>query len=193
MAKYALTGHTGFIGSQLGRKLLDLGHEVFVFDRVYYPISGIERIYHLGCPSTNTFIQNNPTGVMDIIMDSTRKALRINKDALFINASSKGAEDITNDSAQNCYNLAKRCMEQYIQYSGVSYKNYRLPSVYGPGMHDDSFIKMCIDGVAYKPLEPNKKHFIAHIDAVVDAMINLNEIETEEITLGEIYDRFYKK
>lgn len=189
LKRVAVTGYTGFIGQHLCKKLTEKGFLVFHIGREIKPVE-CDRVYHLACPSTTKEINENPTKIMDIIMDKTRQAMSICPNALFVNISSKGAEDIHNNSPQNCYNLAKRCMEEYVKYSGVTYKNYRLPSVYGPGMHEDFFIKRCIDGTAYKPIEPNKKHYIVHIDMVVDALINLTELDCEEITLGEIYDQF---
>jgi hypothetical protein len=81
-------------------------------------------------------------------------------------------------------------METYLEFSDVKHKNYRIPSVYGVDMHDDMFIKRCVDGNATQPTEPERKHYIAHIDEVVNALIELREIEVEEITLGDIYEHF---
>ena len=152
-----------------------------------------DLVYHLACPATTAYINANPIEVMNVIMDGTRKALEICPGALFVNASSYGAEYIDN-SPQGAYNVAKRCMEIYLEHSvGVSgYINYRIPSVYGPGAHPDSFIQRCIDGTAYKPTDPNKMHYIVHIDNLVKALAECKEIPTEEITLGEIYERFRK-
>lgn len=188
MARVVVTGHTGFIGRNLVEALLKAGHVVYPIGRDFRQIK-CDRVYHLASPSTTERIEADPTGVMDTIMDATRSALKICPDALFINASSKGAIDLA-ESPQGCYNVAKRAMETYIRFSGVKFMNYRIPSVYGPGMHDSNFIKRCINGNAYAPLEPNKVHYIAHIDDVVDSLVNLTEIKTEEITLGEIYESF---
>lgn len=188
MASAAVTGYTGFIGKKLVEALLKEGFTVYPVGRDFRHID-CDRVYHLASPSTTERIESNPTGVMDTIMDATRAALKICPDALFINASSKGAIDLA-ESPQGCYNVAKRSMETYIRFSGVKFLNYRIPSVYGPGMHESNFIKRCINGNAYAPLEPGKIHYIAHIDDVVDALVHLTEIKTEEITLGEIYESF---
>lgn len=184
----AVTGSSGFIGQALVSKLTKDGHIVHIIDRNFTPIK-CDRIYHLACPSTTEAIERDPAQIMNIILDGTRKAINICPSALFINASSKGAIDI-NDSAQGAYNVAKRCMEIYLIHSGINYINYRIPSVYGLGMHRSSFIKKCIDKKAYMPEDPNKIHYIAHIDDVVHALINLTEIEIEKITLGNIYESF---
>lgn len=183
-----ITGSTGFIGTALTNALKDQGHIVYQINGEFPQIE-CDRIYHLACPSNSDMINNHPKEIMDIIMDKTRMAMRICPTALFINASSKGATDI-NDTPQGAYNVAKRCMETYLVHSGMRYINYRIPSVYGPGMHKNSFIQKCIDGTAYRPEDPNKMHYIAHIDDVVNALVNLTEIKTEEITLGNIYESF---
>jgi len=150
-------------------------------------------IYHLACPSSTEYMNSNPREVMDTIMDATRKALDICPGAFFINASSMGAKFIEVDRRpQTAYNVAKRCMEVYLEYSAgvASYINYRIPSVYGPGASPDSFIQRCIDGTAYMPTEPDKMHYIAHIDDVVEALSECKQIPVEEITLGQIYEQF---
>lgn len=188
--KVAVTGYTGFIGRNLVGKLESLGHKVYKIGRDYAPVE-CERVYHLACPSTSKYINDNPKEVMNIILDGTRSALQICPKALFINASTKGVLEIDGEQTpQVSYNLAKRCMETYIKNSGINYKNYRIPSVYGIDMHDDMYVKRCVDGRAYYPNEPHKMHHISHIDEVVDALIELRDIEIEDITLGEIYELF---
>jgi nucleoside-diphosphate-sugar epimerase len=184
MEKVAVTGSTGFIGHHLVRELTARGYTVS-------NDSDVTRVYHLACPSTTAQIIANPTAVMDTILDLTRTVINQYPNAKIINASSMGATEL-DDTAQGAYNIAKRCMEVYLKHSGVDYVNYRLPAVYGEGMHDDHFIKRCIDGTAYRPTTPNKVYQIAHVDAVVDALIELSEINVEVITLGKIYNRFSK-
>jgi nucleoside-diphosphate-sugar epimerase len=189
MAKrVAVTGSTGFIGSYLVRQLLKQGDIVYPIGRDYRQVE-CDIVYHLACPSTTEFINNNPKEVMDIIMDGTRKALEICPNAMFVNASSYGAEYI-DQSPQGAYNVAKRCMEVYLEYSaGVfGYINYRIPSVYGPGAPKDSFVQRCIDGTAYPPDDPGKLHYIVHVEDLVEALACCKQIPTEEITLGQIYE-----
>lgn len=184
----AVTGYTGFIGQNLVRALLKQGHTVYPIGRDFRSVQ-CDRVYHLACPSTTEFIKNNPNKVMDIILDGTRKAMNICPMALFVNASSFGATEVA-DNEQGAYNIAKRCMEIYLQFGHSNFVNYRLPSVYGPDAHDDSFIKRCVNGTAYYPTEPTRVHYIAHINDVVDALINLTPLNVEEITLGQIYESF---
>jgi nucleoside-diphosphate-sugar epimerase len=188
MQRVAVTGYSGFIGQHLVETLTRRGYVVYPIGRDFRQVD-CDRVYHLACPSRSELITADPISVMNTIMDATRQALAICPSALFINSSTKGATDLVS-TPQGCYNIAKRCMETYIEFSGQDYKNYRIPSVYGTNMHDDMFIKRCIDGRAYKPTDPNKMHYIAHIDDVVEALINLTEINTEEITLGDIYEHF---
>ena len=187
--RVVVTGASGFIGRNLCKGLDNADYEVIKMSRTITSVGEIDRVYHLACPSTTKDIEADPTGIMDIIFDSTRDALDIYPPALFINASSKGVFDL-DSTPQGCYNVAKRAMETYLEFSGIKHKNYRIPSVYGPDMHDDMFVKRCVDGNATKPTEPDRTHYIAHIDEVVEALIELRDIEIEEITLGEIYEHF---
>ena len=192
MRKIAVTGATGFIGTRLVESLARRGHIVYPIDRNFKQVD-CDMVYHLACPSSTEYINQHPREIMDIIMDGTRKALAICPKAFFVNASSRGAEFIGVDKGpQTAYNVAKRCMEVYLEHSAgvASYINYRIPSVYGPGASPDSFIQRCIDGTAYTPTDPNKMHYIAHIDDVVDAMADCKQIPIEEITLGQIYELF---
>ncbi len=188
MQKVAITGSTGFIGKHLIKQLELDGFEVIQISKNFEQVN-CDRIYHLACPSTTKTITDNTIGVMDTILDSTRKAMMICPSATFINASTFGVFDIA-DTAQGAYNVAKRCMEIYLLHSDIDCINYRLPSVYGEGMHDDAFIMRCIKGTAYKPAQPNKLHYIAHISDVVEAMSRLDQFNTEIITLGDIYEQF---
>ena len=182
MEKVAVTGASGFIGLHLARELTARGYSV-------YDDSDVTRVYHLACPSTTAKITASPVLVMDTILDLTRDVIKRYPNATIINASSMGAIEI-DDTAQGAYNVAKRCMEIYLKHSGVNYVNYRLPALYGERMHSDHFIKRCIDGTAYLPTTPNKIYYIAHVDTVVDALINLTEIDVEVITLGQVYELF---
>jgi nucleoside-diphosphate-sugar epimerase len=192
MRKIAVTGATGFIGTRLVESLVRQGHIVYPIDRSFKQIE-CDMIYHLACPSSSEYINKHPREIMDTIIDGTRQALAICPNAFFVNASSMGAEFIEVDKGpQNAYNVAKRCMEVYLEHSaGVAcYINYRIPSVYGPGASPDSFIQRCINGTAYEPTDPNKMHYIAHIDDVVEALAKCKQIPIEEITLGQIYEQF---
>lgn len=188
--RIAVTGFTGFIGTHLVEELLRKGNIVHPIGRDFKPVE-CDIVYHLACPSTTEFINKNPKEVMDIIIDGTRQALTICPTALFVNASSFGADNIDR-SPQGAYNIAKRCMEIYLEYSAgvASYINYRIPSVYGPGAPPDSFVQRCIDGTAYKPTEPDKLHYIVHVKDLVNAMSECKQIPIEEITIGEIYEQF---
>jgi nucleoside-diphosphate-sugar epimerase len=188
MEKVAVTGHTGFIGKHLVAGLEQAGYEVVLVSKDFEQVE-CNRVYHLACPSSTEKINNNPVEVMDTIIDATRKAMKICPKALFINASSFGVYEI-DDTAQGAYNIAKRCMEIYLTHSDIECLNFRLPSIYGQGMSNDAFIKRCIDGTAYEPPTPDKLHYIAHIDDVVDGLINLTRFDVETITLGEIYEQF---
>lgn len=188
MEKVVVTGHTGFIGKKLVTELKIRGFEVIKMGYNYFSVD-CDRVYHLACPSTTEKINENPTQIMDIIFDLTRKAIKICPSAIFVNASTYGVNYI-DDSKQSCYNIAKLSMEYYLKYSNTNYINYRLPSVYGEGMHDDNFIKRCIDNTAYLPKNPEQEYFIAHIDDVVNSLIDLKPIEIEETTLGNIYEQF---
>jgi nucleoside-diphosphate-sugar epimerase len=191
MAKVAaVTGASGFIGQYLVKELKKRGFIVHEIGRDYTPVD-CDIVYHLACPSTTTFINNNTQELMDIIMDGTRRAIQICPTALFVNASSVGAKDIEK-SKQGAYNVAKRCMEIYLEYAlgPYGYINYRIPSVYGAGASPDSYIQRCVDGTAYLPRRPSQMHYIAHVEDVAEALASCTQIPVEEITLGQIYEQF---
>lgn len=185
----AVTGHTGFIGRHLCKAILDRGWSLIKVRREFEKVN-CDRIYHLACPSSTKKINDDPNGVIDTIVDGTRKAMNICQEAIFINASSMGANYLDESGAQGGYNVAKRLMEIYLSQSGREFVNYRLPSVYGNGMSSDSFIQRCIDGNAYKPEDPNKLHYIANVGDIVNSMIEMKDLEIEETSLGDIYNRF---
>lgn len=192
MAKVAVTGYNGFIGTHLVRALLAAGHVVYPMDPEWgYEPKEVDRIYHLACPSASSTIVGDPIGVMNTIMDVTRNAMSICPKALFINVSSIGATQLDVDEyGQKAYNIAKRCMEVYLEHSGIDYINYRLPSVYGEDMRNDNLIKRCAEGRATPPQDPDRMYFIGHIDDVVESLVNLLPIDIEQITLGQIYEQF---
>lgn len=190
MAKIVVTGASGFIGKHLVKALKDKKHEVITFNRKFYG-TDCDMIYHLACPSTTAAINKDPQQIFRAIVEGTKWALSINQKALFVNASCLSAANTEGESSpQMLYNLSKRLMEEYLEHSGQEFVNYRIPSVYGPGMHDDNFIKRCVDGNAYEPKDRDAPYYIAHINGVVNAMIDLTDIPTETTTLGQIYDDF---
>lgn len=188
--RIAVTGATGFIGQHLVEQLTKNGHIVYPIGRDFRKVD-CDMVYHLACPSTTEFINSNTKEVMDIILDGTRKALEISPGAFFVNASSIGASDIVK-SPQGAYNVAKRCMEIYLEYSAgpYGYINYRIPSVYGPGAPRDSFIQRCVDHTACVPTEPDKQHEIIHVLDLVEAMAECKVLPSEKITIGQIYELF---
>ena len=185
----AVTGHSGFIGKYLCDEIVNKGWKLIKIDRDMKPVK-CDRIYHLACPSSTKIINENPIEIINIIVEATKKASEICKSAHFVNISSMGAADTSDNTPQGCYNTAKRLMELYLRHSDVNFSNYRLPSIYGDGMPDDTFIQKCIDGTAYKPKDPDKLHYISHVNIVIEALIDLKPLEIEEIALGDIYDRF---
>ena len=180
--KVAVTGATGYIGRHLVPALIEKG----------YTISNdpdVTRVYHLACPSNTERINNDTLFVVDTILDLTRDVIKKWPNALIVNASSVGAA-IEEPGPQGAYNVAKRCMELYLEFSGVKYINYRIPSVYGEDMHPDKFVKRCVDGTAYPPSNPDRMYWLAHIDEVIESLVELRPIEVEHITLGNIYELF---
>jgi nucleoside-diphosphate-sugar epimerase len=188
MDRVVVTGASGFIGSHLVANLKKQ-HEVIEVQYPYPEVKDCTRVYHLAAPATTEFITQNPLQVLDYIVAWTKSAMKINPEALFINISSMGAENTRGEEEQACYNTAKRYMELYIKYSNIRGVNYRLPAVYGEGMHSDYYIKRCIDGTATEPIE-DKEYFITHIDEVVDALVAVRDLQITETTIKEIYELF---
>lgn len=188
MEKIAITGYTGFIGSHLLNELIRRGHIVYPIGRTIKRVK-CDVVYHLACPANTEIIQQNPIMVMNSIFDITRQAMDICPTAKFVNGSTMGVHYL-DETPQGAYNIAKKTMEIYLKHSGIDYINYRIPSVYGEGMHPSAFIKRCIDGTAYAPIEPDRKRWICHVSEVVEAMADLKPIPYETTTLGEIYNNF---
>jgi len=189
MGKAVVTGHSGFIGTHLVSELKRKGFEVVCVNPPYTRIE-CDRVYHLACSSSTVDIENDVHTVMDVIFDLTRAALDICPTAHFINASTMGALGPFGHSTQSAYNLAKRCMELYVEHRNQQTTSYRIPATYGEGMQNDKFIKKCVDGTAYAPTDPDRRYYIAHVDDVVEALVTLRSIRTEPTTLGEIYEHF---
>ena len=188
MDKVVVTGASGFIGSHLVAQLKKR-YEVIEVTYPYPEVKNCTRVYHLAAPATTEFIVQNPLRVLEYIVEWTKSAMLINPKALFINISSMGADNTVGKDEQACYNTAKRYMELYIKYSDINGFNYRLPAVYGKGMHYDYFIKKCIDGVATEPTE-DRDYYITHVDEVVNALVDLRNIQQTQLTLKEIYELF---
>jgi len=186
--KVVVTGASGFIGSHLVSHL-EKQYEIVKVKYPYPEVKDCIRVYHLAAPATTEFISKNPLRVIEYITEWTKSAMKINPSALFINISSIGAKYTDGKDEQSCYNTAKRLMELYIKYSDIKAVNYRLPAVYGSGMKSDHFIKRCVDGTAYEPTE-DREHYITHIDEVVQALLELRNVQIEKITLKEIYEAF---
>ena len=190
MEKIAVTGYTGFVGQHLVSQLLKLGHAVYPIGRENRVVE-CDRIYHLACYSSSKHINDQPINVMESILDGTRKAMSICPSALFVNISSMGAAEIDiADPRQRAYNIAKLCMETYLENSDIKYINYRLPSVYGEDMRNDGLIKRSSQGTATPPVDPDRIYYIAHVTDVVESLANLQSINMEQITLGQIYEQF---
>lgn len=187
--RVAVTGYRGFIGTALMKKLAERGIEVVGVNPTDTGV--FDRVYHLACPATTARIVQDTTGVMDAIIDATRQSLNICPSALFINASSQGAEYPNDPTPQGGYNVAKLCMEIYLKHCAHKYNilSYRLPAVYGKNMNQDFFVRRCVDGTAYEPMV-NRAYSIAHIDDVVDALIALTPVPERLTSLTEVYQKF---
>jgi len=189
--KIVVTGSSGFIGTYLCAELEVQGFEVVKMGREYVKTE-CDRVYHLGCPSSTEVLQDNPAGIVDIIIDKTREAVRICPEAIFINASTMGVEIGSDDYAQNLYNRAKGLMEEYLVGTIPNERlyNYRIPSVYGKGMNMSGFVGRCVEGKAYRPENGGHKYAIISINELVKSMVGLEEIKGENTTLGNIYEEF---
>lgn len=56
-------------------------------------------------------------------------------------------------------------------------------------MNREFFIPRCVDGTAYYPTI-DREYNIAHVDDVVDALINLSDVRVIRTTLSEVYQNF---
>ena len=171
--KILITGHKGFIGTYLFKKLenfigLDLigidlkeGNDILTCD-----LPEVDKVIHLAAePGVLKSVEDPFGNAMTNIMGTIRLAIKY-KDTKFIFASSGGAIQETIESP---YGLSKYCGEEYIKMLCNDYVILRFPNVYGKGSRSviDKFllgdINIFGDGTATRTY--------AHIDDVVDGII----------------------
>jgi nucleoside-diphosphate-sugar epimerase len=170
-----LTGHMGFIGSELFKRLKDKGYTVYGFDLkegkdiCSSPFEyNVDLIIHLAGKSGVRESLKNASTYWHVNVEGTKRIFDVFKDTRIIYASSSSAyEPHLNPYAASKY-LIERAAEKHSNSLGV-----RLHTVYSDvpraGMFFDKLFKKELEYVT-----AHKRDFI-HLDDVCDAFILLIE------------------
>ena len=136
--KTLVTGGCGFIGTHLVRKLLKLGHEVFVIDNlssgssdnmlegaqyivvdirsdIDYLFEDIDCVFHLAAEARIQFSIDNPKHTIDVNVSGTAniiEACRLHKVPRFINSSSSAVYGLTEEFPTN-ESIRTDCLNPY--------------------------------------------------------------------------------
>lgn len=134
--KTLVTGHQGFIGSHLMKKLdnaigydLKSGDDILDYNKLVSKMKGIDIVIHLAAlldrnTSNQDFAKTNILGTDNVV----RAAVK-NKVKKFIYASSAGIYDLTNMYATTKFTGEKIIQKEQIEFICL----LRLFNVYGPG------------------------------------------------------------
>lgn len=207
-----VTGGAGFIGTNLCKKLLDLGHEVISLDRVpskfgyslihdvndKLPNLEVDEIYNLASnPSPahyiNIPVNTSKTNILGVfnVLDLARE-----NDAKILQASTcEVFENIEPDSNRACYRLGKKMAESiffdYLRQYKTEIRIARLYNTYGPHIRLDDgrvipeFIRRALNNEDII-IFGNAKRSFCYIDDVVDALISLMESRWLDVNIGSL-------
>lgn len=141
MTKVLLTGHKGFIGSRLNKKLIAFGIDMKNGNNILdCALPDVDVVIHLAAVSDVLWSVSNPTEtVRNNVLGTVRLAERY-RNTKFIFASTGGA---IQDKITSPYGLSKYCAEEFIKMICSNYVILRFANVYGEGGHSavDKFIQ----------------------------------------------------
>lgn len=189
--KVLLIGGSGFIGRHLAKKLLDLGWEIVVIDKIEAtganpPLGGLapvdadnkeamqeifdrekpDIVFHLaGAINLRKGIDDPGLNRAKIVCDCCRKN-NVKKIIFFSSGSA------IQDNPESRYGLANMEIEKIIQQSGLDYVILRLANVYGPGQWEQGIIPQILTNknLKIKSNGEQTRDFI-YVDDVAEAAV----------------------
>lgn len=196
--KTIVTGHLGFIGSALKKKLEENGHEVLgldIADSNYF--SNLQEaysqrydvVYHLGAVSGIKACDINPAAAWRLNVETTKVYVKQISCNSFNFVSSHAVTDmLANTTLPTIYSMAKFAGEKILDFSSERKapkgRKIRLRNVYGPGsLKKNSVIaRMCKDALKHESIflntEPWLKRSFVYIDEVINKLMDF-ENETQ--------------
>jgi len=191
--KILVTGHKGFIGSHLEKKLLALGHEVLGIDLksgsdiLTADLPEVDRVIHLAA-QVDAFFKDAYKDAETNILGTIRLMQRYGKNLVFI---SSGMVNYP----QSPYAISKKCGELYASFFECPV--VRLTNIYGEGGHScwDKFREADVM-LIYGSGEQRRTY--ASVESACGLIIKaMNEggfhiLSGEEYTVNELADKFDK-
>jgi UDP-glucuronate decarboxylase len=220
-----VTGGAGFIGSHLCRRLIALGHEVLVVDNFHsstrrnisdllgeprfelmrhditFPLYvEVDQIYHLACPASPVFYQQDPVQTTKTCVQGSINMLglakRLHVPILLASTSEVYGDPLRHPQSESywgnvnpigiraCYDEGKRCAEtlffDYYRQHSLPIRIARIFNTYGPNMLPNdgrvvsSFIVQALRG---KPLQifgdGSQTRSFCYVDDMVEGLIRL--------------------
>jgi UDP-glucose 4-epimerase len=161
---YLITGGAGFVGSHLVKRLLDDGHEVYIFDnfstgdtdnlpeaanltRVWSDPRKYDAVFHLAaqCSQAISFddphldCASNQTLTLDLLdwckKNGTERFIFTSSMATYGHGAALGPPEGGAQVPTSYYGIHKVAAEGYVRLSGLNYTTFRLQTVYGPGQN----------------------------------------------------------
>lgn len=208
MARYLISGASGFIGSNLKRVLLQLGHEVIELKRDWRAnqyIGGVDYIIHLAAYGNHSK-QNYIADIFDTNVLNTWELLVATQDIpykAFINIGSSseygkktgamGEADLP--ETDTFYGATKVCgtylSKAFAKQLDKPIVTVRPFSVYGPGEASHRFIPQAIEAITDNSLfylEPNATHDWIYIDDFINGLLlvaeNADKLKGQVVNIG---------
>jgi nucleoside-diphosphate-sugar epimerase len=170
MAKILITGHKGFVGTHLAKKIrqpftgVDLkdGNDILACD-----LPDADVVIHLAAKAGVVRSMEDPLETAETNILGTLRLLTHYKDAKFIFASSGGT---IQEEIESAYGLSKFTAEEYIKLLHPNHVILRFPNVYGPGSRSvvDKWLNEDVN-IIYG--DGNTYRIYAHVDDVVRAIL----------------------
>ena len=186
--KYLITGHKGFIGSNLLKQLSDdvvkiesdIVNEDYCYDYLKDVVKSVDIIFHIGAISDTTLQDSTEMLRYNYAFSKELFDLAQKYKKKVIYSSSAACYGTGGDMPMNIYGWSKLLAEQYGMVKCDEFVALRYFNVYGPGEEDKGLMSSVALQAWYLggfELFPNKpKRDFVYIDDIVDA--NLHAINS---------------